>query len=164
MKKLSDLEKGYMAGIIDGEGSIMISKHKRSNKKHPYYYDLVIRVAQVDKKMLIKLKEIAGGSVGGPYNHKNGKYKGWNNYFVWTLHSTKEIEDLLLQITVHLQTKRKQARLALKYARLPRAKNQFDEKMLSWKRKRQKKMYVQMGLLNGSFRVSKENPVKTGEA
>lgn len=50
LSKLSETEKAYLAGILDGEGSISLARsHARSSAK--YVYPLV-RIANTDKKLI----------------------------------------------------------------------------------------------------------------
>jgi len=73
---LNELEKAYLAGFFDGEGSIVISKDTLS-----------ISIAQVDKELLNQLYFIYGGSlILRRHSIKNPK---WNDAWQWTLKTKK---------------------------------------------------------------------------
>lgn len=71
MKKLSKPEAAYIAGIIDGEGSVSIINQKRSKKKVKSGYSLSMRITIVNSnKVLIDwLQKHIGGSI-----HQRKKY------------------------------------------------------------------------------------------
>lgn len=160
MKQLDSFEKGYISASIDAEGSIMIFSHNRLNMKRNIYYDACIAVSNIDKNYLLKLKEMCGGRIDGPYNQKNIFQ---SCYYRWSLGNKNEIYELVKQVVSYLIIKRKQARLVMKFIRLPKAKNQFDS-MNDWIHTKQKKMAIYMKLLN---RKSKhafiEKPVNSEE-
>lgn len=145
MKMLDDFERGYLAASIDAEGSIMIVAHNRLNKKRFIYYDLYVTVSNTDKKYLLKLKEICGGMIHGYYQQNLNRL--WSKYCRWTLGNRSEIYDLLKQVVPCLIIKKRQARLGMKFVRLPKARNQFDP-MNDWIHKKQRKMWIQMKFLN----------------
>jgi len=52
----------YLAGIIDGEGSLVISKH-RSNNNRGYNYQVTMSISNCDKRLLDWVQEKFGGRV-----------------------------------------------------------------------------------------------------
>ena len=63
----------YIAGLIDGEGSLHMSKRGKMLTAR-------INMVNTNEKMLIFIKDKLGGIVNGPYN-KGGNYKQW----VWDI-------------------------------------------------------------------------------
>ena len=65
MKRLKETEKAYYAGLLDGEGCIIISKNRGNPKWHTpnifYYLEVCISNTNID--ILKELKSIFGGSV-----------------------------------------------------------------------------------------------------
>jgi hypothetical protein len=58
IKKWTDTERAYIAGIIDGEGSIIIGKLKPGGKKGKNYsYQLYMKVVNTDKVLIEWLSE-----------------------------------------------------------------------------------------------------------
>jgi hypothetical protein len=55
MALMSKLTAAYMAGFIDGEGSLMLMPHK--NKKYPDrpYYTSVLKIASTDKSIMDRI-------------------------------------------------------------------------------------------------------------
>ena len=92
-----------MAGIIDGEGTIVISKHKKGNK---IKYEAWIGVTNLDKRLLDWLKNNFGGRIGKQYYGKQ--------YSQWILHCGKAA-DVLRNIYPFLVIKQEQADIFFKF-------------------------------------------------
>ena len=99
------MEEAYLAGIIDGEGCIFITKTK--NRKEGYNYGLGIKVAMNCKKIIYEIQKIFKGNAGGPYD-KNKRIYAWSCFGL-------EAGGILKLILPHLIEKKEQAELALDY-------------------------------------------------
>ena len=53
----------YLAGMIDGDGSIMINTHKDHKAKRGYCWEINVKVSNTQKVFLEALKKTVGGSV-----------------------------------------------------------------------------------------------------
>ena len=100
--EMNDLELGYLAGLIDGEGCIRIQKtiYKSISSLYPS-----IAIQMTDLKAIEFVSEITSIDYHGPYQY--GKNK---SYWAWYAIGKKAI-DLLDVITPHLKIKQKQALL-----------------------------------------------------
>jgi hypothetical protein len=96
IKNLSDAELGWIAGIIDGEGSICLVKNTRQVR---------ISVGNTDKKMIDRLLFLCGGSCYARTHH-NPKYKPC---WTWVLFKQNQVLWLLNCIIPHLVTKKAKA-------------------------------------------------------
>ncbi len=103
--KISD--KAWTAGIIDGEGSIQISKMSSWTSKE--HYTMRVAVTNTDIRMLEKLKELWGGTVNLRKLDRWHKRKTWE----WCISCRKALF-LLEKIYLYLVTKQKQAEIAIK--------------------------------------------------
>ncbi len=63
MMDLSSEEIGYIAGIIDGEGSLEIVGERT---KRTYYYNPRMKITNTDLRLMLWLKERLGGSFCSP--------------------------------------------------------------------------------------------------
>jgi hypothetical protein len=65
MNNITEIQKAYIAGFFDGEGSIGVYFNKSSRKNNPKKYaKLLIRMSQNDRRVLDWIQEIIGcGSV-----------------------------------------------------------------------------------------------------
>lgn len=88
---LTETDKAYIAGIVDGEGHISVKQQK-------------ILVNNIDKKMINWLKKKTGGSVNVKPRIKKHHKKAW----VWTL-SPIATRGLLLIIMPYLITRKEKA-------------------------------------------------------
>ena len=78
MNLLSDTEAAYIAGIIDGEGTITLTKNKAGNFPSP-----TISVASSDLELLLWLKEKIGkGTIKKKKNYNPEKHRDSWTFFL----------------------------------------------------------------------------------
>ena len=75
-------ELSYLAGIVDGEGSIMIVKQTQSTKKNPSYA-LLLTVSSTDKILCDWIQQRFGGNV---IHCRSGNEK-WKTAYRWQIRS-----------------------------------------------------------------------------
>lgn len=104
-----DTELAYIAGIIDGEGTISVGIRNPNPKMRELRPQLVLQVAVVmtDESIISWLKQVTG--IGNLYKQikTNPKHK---NIFHWRP-SIKDSAKLLIQILPYLIVKKRQAEL-----------------------------------------------------
>jgi len=106
--ELTDIQKGYIAGMLDGEGSIHISRYK------PPRYSYTIRV-QISNTNLEAL-ELIQSWVGGRIQASNRKTKP---VYHLIFSSKESILDLLIPVSQHLVIKFDQALLMIDFCLMP---------------------------------------------
>lgn len=109
-KQLLNLEKAYIAGIIDGEGTISINRSFR-RKYNIFKYACYIEVTNTNKDLLIYLEKVT--QIGRIELGRKGNEKHKNAH-VWRLNKN-EIKGFLIQIQPYLIIKRKQCKLMLEW-------------------------------------------------
>lgn len=107
--KLNKIDCAYIAGFIDGEGSIMIIK--RGNLVDSYGIRTTIAQSEKGVFVLEWIKEITG--IGSIVNKPRFNPLHANNCF-WQVNSDAA-ETLLLQILPYLKLKKEQAEMALDF-------------------------------------------------
>jgi len=107
--KLSDLEKGYIIGIIDGEGYIGIGKCRRKDWG-TIRYSPIIRVQMTDYNIIRFLHQTFGGSycykIKTPLKHKDQ----WQ----WAMDFQGAFE-FCKNIVFLLRIKKEQAKILIEY-------------------------------------------------
>lgn len=97
----------YLAGIIDGEGNIQLSKQKRCNC---VYYNLTVRISNTNFCLINLLQNEFGGKIHTckKYNEKwkIGYILSWNG---------ENAQDLLKKIEDKLIVKRRKAELCISF-------------------------------------------------
>lgn len=93
----------YLAGLVDGEGSIAISQRRPKGCINIAYSDY-IKICNTDLRMLEWSKRIVGKGTINSCNNPNRK----RTLYVWTVHSL-EAEDFLKKIYKYLVIKKEQA-------------------------------------------------------
>jgi hypothetical protein len=101
----TDVEIGYLAGMIDGEGSIYIQDRKQGNYKH---YFPRFQITNTNKEVMYWIKETFGGTI---YLKKRNHIKPhWKDQVEWF--TTRESMDKLLPLIIpHLIIKKKHAKI-----------------------------------------------------
>ena len=117
MKKILLNDLLYIAGFLDGDGSIIAQLITRSDYKMGYHIRLTIQFTQHLKRMIYleKLKEIVGGI---------GYIRTRNSMCDYIITEPKNVYAFLKQIQPFLRIKQKQANLVLTIIeQLPLAKD-----------------------------------------
>ncbi len=108
-KVMSVSEAAYVAGFVDGEGTIGIIRETRKEALAGFRYTAYISIANTDLKVLEAVREMMGNGrvVGGYQKAAKPHYKmGWK----LTL-SPNQIRHIIIQLMPYLIVKRKQAEL-----------------------------------------------------
>lgn len=101
----------YLAGIVDGEGTIQVDVPRPSKRN----YFAAVYITNTNKELLEMLKKEFGGFIQGPY--KNGLRSKLIYRLVWHGKATRPLLEALLS-SKWFFVKRRQAELALEFERL----------------------------------------------
>jgi hypothetical protein len=107
-KNLSKVELAYLAGLIDGDGAIMAWIERHPEKKFKFRVGLALKVTLNQKSVL----EWTRKRVKFGYLRKN------RNQYEWYSQDQEKIEKFLSKVFPFLKVKRKQAKIALKIAKI----------------------------------------------
>jgi hypothetical protein len=106
---MDNTDLAYLAGIIDGEGTITIARAPRNNTKHkvPYYIPHM-KVCNTDKALIDWIHQ----NFGGRLNNERKPTDKWSTlyYIRWNCGKAR---DLLNQLLPYLRIKRLQALIVL---------------------------------------------------
>ncbi|MBS4803933.1 MAG: LAGLIDADG family homing endonuclease [Clostridium sp.] len=122
---MTETEKAYIAGIIDGEGSIMLQKIHKNEHPAP-----CISIASTTLELLEWIKKVVGkGTITKKKNYNLEIHKDCYSYFL------RRNDAISLLIDIHpylvIDVKRKRAKLILKKYRLLNPRNgKYTEAML----------------------------------
>lgn len=122
----------YVAGILDGEGSLSIHK-ANSFKNNSYRLQVVIYGTS------IKLMKWLLGNFGGTFYARDNNPTGWGKIahrriYKWTISGKQNKENFLLGVLPYLVIKDEQAKVALEFVRLgnsqvPEIRKRLEERM-----------------------------------
>lgn len=107
---MDDTDLAYAAGLIDGEGSIVIAKQKARNYHDGYCYRLLVQIGMCDATAPMWMHSIFSGSCKG-YDRPEVTCK---RVYRWQL-ADRRASDLLVMLLPYLKTKRIQAELAIEF-------------------------------------------------
>ncbi len=102
-KILSEVNKAYISGLLDGDGAIMACIEKHSEKMFGFRVRIYIKITQNDHKILNWCKGIT--KMGGIRNVRNKEHE-------WLVRTQEDIKILLGWLIPYLRIKKKQAKLA----------------------------------------------------
>ncbi len=122
--------RGYLAGMIDGEGSISIVRARRDQSKRPtrstVYHELTIHVFNNDCRIMLWLLD----NVGGIVNRREPRKIQHAPSYTWTV-TNKVACELLKSIFSLLVSKIQQARLAIEFFESKQTRKTFDRGCLT---------------------------------
>jgi len=123
-------EIAYLAGLIDGEGTITITRHKQYDRPH-WVCKTFVWVSNTDRKLIKLLKRRHGGSCGLKGKPRLKHHKA-NLY--WRVMSHANIERILKACLPFLVIKKRQAKILLKFiaSRNRNNKAQYSKQELSY--------------------------------
>lgn len=105
---MKETERAYLAGIVDGEGHIAISKrkpNKLSGEVSPGYL-CYVKIGSTDYLLVDWIKRTVGG--GSIYETLPKKGQDKKPFFTWHI-TSKQAENFLREIYPYLVIKRRQA-------------------------------------------------------
>lgn len=112
IKNLSDLEKSYIAGFIDGEGCLTISRHpSKDGTKNPYKYSPWISVTNTNLEVMVWLKDITGLGHISLKSFRNIRHKDAYHWAIWS----NQAFQLLEVLQPFLKVKAPQCKLLLEF-------------------------------------------------
>lgn len=95
-------EAAYIAGIIDGEGSIILTRMHVKEHRRP-----CITIASTDKELLLYAQSLIGGTIINKKNYNPEKHK---NSYTLNITTKKEVFPALRQISPFLRVNKKRLR------------------------------------------------------
>jgi hypothetical protein len=111
--KIKAKKWAYLAGLIDGDGTIAITKSFVPTSNY-YLYDTHIAVHSTDKKSINWLIETFGGQFNLPKETRDNRKQG----FCWYVSNSSHQRDILRNLAPYLVLKTNQALLMLEYLEL----------------------------------------------
>jgi len=109
LNKISDTDRGWVAGIIDGEGSLSLS-----NRKDGKYLNPRVTVASTDDYMTPRLLKLCGGNLGNKFSDPRANRRDQRR---WTIDSGWAVRAFCEWIENTLVVKRKHATLIIEFCR-----------------------------------------------
>ena len=108
-KECAEVDRAYIAGLIDGDGAIMAIIEPHSEKKFRFRIRIELKVTQKHRKDLTFLPRLLGC----------GSVRANRTTFDWMTRDQKEIQRVLSLIRPYTRSKRRQIDAALKIIETP---------------------------------------------
>lgn len=111
IRTLKDTEAAYLAGIIDGEGTVGLYQGFRKSGR-PYKIVLV-SVSNTDETLMAWLVSIGGGFVAR--DKSKSRKPHWKPSFTWAVQAHVDVLGLLKQTLPYLVIKKSRAEMIIDY-------------------------------------------------
>ena len=102
---------GYLAGLVDGEGSIGITSAFQRGKSRSRSHTLRVSITNTSETLIAWLSDTIGG---GLRLKRDSRKANWKPGYDWMLYAA-QAEQVLLAVLPYLVIKRDQARIALEF-------------------------------------------------
>lgn len=107
---MEEIQKAYLAGVVDGEGCIGINKTRNKSVRHKHpYYQVRLRIAMTTEEPIKSIESWCGGIVS--LTKRKGSHKP---IYEWFLLNDKAITVLKI-IKPYLKVKQKQVEVAINF-------------------------------------------------
>jgi hypothetical protein len=122
----------YLAGIIDGEGTITITRHRQYQRPH-WVCKTFLTVSNTNSKLMRELVNRHGGAVGTIIHRDNSNRR---NEMYWRLMAHEKIRVVLQACLPYLVIKKQQAGIMLAFIRSRQARpmSRYSTRELRWQR------------------------------
>src|SRR3990167_4371126 len=156
--KLSEVEKAYIAGLIDGEGNIGIHRHT-DNRGKSKLHRLALAISNNNPQMHKFLIKKLGGIVTARQQQQD-----WNINYVYKA-QTSDLQYILESVLPYLILKKKQAILGLKFLAskqkyaLSKNCNRYSHPLTIKEQMKREGFYVKMRILNQQFTKPKPHQI-----
>jgi len=119
---VSDLELGYVAGMLDGEGAIYLQKAQQQGKGS--WIQPIVDISNNDQNALEYIRNLYGGSIN-TVNSRGHHLRLWRN---------NEIKKLLDDVCPYLIVKKEEAKIMLLFleSRHKLKGKRYTENELAW--------------------------------
>lgn len=97
---MKDWEAGYLAGIIDGEGSITLTRMHQREHRRP-----CITISSSDKELLLYIRTLTGGAISNKKNYKPGFHK---DSYTLSIKNKQSVLMILKEISPYLRIVKKE--------------------------------------------------------
>lgn len=111
IKPLSEVDKAYLAGIMDGEGSISISRKTDPTMKSGFSFRPCIEISNTDKPLMDWIASTTGLGAIRLYVDHNPKHRPAYKWSLWS----NQANQFLNAIRPYLITKRERADIVIEF-------------------------------------------------
>jgi intein-encoded DNA endonuclease-like protein len=121
-------ESAYIAGIIDGEGSISLTRMHPNEHRRP-----CITIASTDRELLIYLQTLTGGTINNKKNYDPVRHK---DSYTLNIKKKEDVLSILKQISPYLRVEKKRNRaqwILMNYEKVTPRNGKYNPQLLKQK-------------------------------
>ena len=111
--KFPEWARGWLAGLIDGEGTITVRYLKRRDGSRRY--QPIIVISNKERRLLEKVQELIGhGRISSYGKYHIRRHPNWSQVYRLEIKGSRIVLEILQSVYPYLVIKRKQAELVMK--------------------------------------------------
>lgn len=115
MNNLTEADKGYIAGFLDGEGCVGYYNASKSQKNRPGYFHTSVNICNTDPRVIRWLFDVTGiGKVGRLKTNQTRRRPAYQ----WQLGRKQDVIEFLTMIHPYLKIKAEQVSVILAHLTL----------------------------------------------
>ncbi|MFS0611989.1 LAGLIDADG family homing endonuclease [Lederbergia ruris] len=125
---MKDWEAAYLAGIIDGEGSITLTRMHKKEFRRP-----CITISSSDKELLVYIQTLTGGYINSKKNYRPDKHK---DSYTLNIKKKENVLYILRSVSPYLRIHQKRSRalwILENYERVTPRNGKYNAKSLNSK-------------------------------
>lgn len=138
VNRLSLLDAAYLAGFVDGEGTLTVIKDK--NKKR-----VCLRISNTNEEIINWIKDIVGN---GHIVKRTWQNKKWKDSFEYSLDGVNRVKELVSQLFPFIRVKKIQATIVLGFPSLDSGSGTIMKENNAWARMVQDLLYTHSRRIN----------------
>jgi hypothetical protein len=142
---MKETDKAYLAGFVDGEGSIGIDRIKSKGKVVKYTFKVRVVITNSDFETMKWIKQITG--YGCAYKYKKAYNPKWKQVHRWQVVS-KKAKEFIEEIYPYLKIKKNIAKLVISLPTNGKGLWKKDRKIFMIQYQKQNKIYQRAKELN----------------
>lgn len=124
IKGMTELEAAYLAGIIDGDGSLTLTHRKRNAVRGWENIEPHMNISNTSQSLMSHLSQMLGAPF---YIVKDRRSRNWKQHFIISISAFVELDALLTRIIPYLIVKRRRAEIMLELVKRRLSKKPYTE-------------------------------------
>ncbi len=113
---MNDVDLGWLAGIMDGEGTITMVKRYGKHRRGFNFRSPALSMTSTDYEILVRVQRLAGGTINKVTRYRERVKQAW----IWSRNGGPIILETLRLIEPHLSCPKKQRRAQYQLANYQR--------------------------------------------
>lgn len=153
---ISETDKAYAAGIIDGEGSVCIRRYVHKTPGHHIpSFSLYVEIRMTNREAVEFIHAVFGGCLKSKGTTKTGKV-----IYDWKIYGN-QAADFLRQVIPYLKCKKRQAAIAIRFSEIPCAYGKYNKEEITSQRDNLKSLISRLNQTSHGIKTGEYDDYRT---